>query len=514
MQHRSSAWLIITVLLVAAATYVVWPGSGIHFTLGTLTVDRDFEIRQGLDLRGGLQVLLEADLPAGTTVDDRAMTVAREIVDNRVNALGLTEPLVQRQGANRIVVELPGISDPQQAIDTLKQTGLLEFVDVGSTNIAPGTRVQTDCLDPSKVDCGNPGGILPATATSAASATVAATATSTAAATSTLTTTTAAAEGTGTVEATAAPSTTPTVAPSATVTPTEPAGPIYHTIMTGVAIRDALVERTELGAWAINFTLTDEGSQIFGAFTSSHIGQPLAIVLDKTVISAPTIEGAITTGTGSISGSFTQQSANQLALQLRYGSLPVPLKVVQSREIGPSLGQDSLRKSAIAGIIGLTVVALFMALYYRLPGLIAVIALLIYAELTFAAFILIPVTLTLPGIAGFVLSVGVAVDANILIFERMKEELRNGKPLRQAVEAGFSRAWPSIRDSNISTLITCAILFWFGNTFGASIVKGFALTLALGVGISLFTAIVVSRTILHLFLDRVDFTTRHGWFGI
>ena len=237
-------------------------------------------------------------------------------------------------------------------------------------------------------------------------------------------------------------------------------------------------------------------------------------MLDKTILSAPNIQSAITGGSGTISGNFTQNSANQLALQLRYGSLPVPLKVVQSQEIGPTLGQDSVRKSAIAGVIGLLCVGLFMSLYYRLPGLIAVLALLIYAVITFALFILIPVTLTLPGIAGFVLSVGVAVDANILIFERMKEELRSGKALRQAVDAGFSRAWPSIRDSNISTLITCAILYWFGSTFGASLVRGFALTLALGVLVSLFTAVLVTRTILHTFLDRVDFSARHSWFGI
>ncbi|MEP7359091.1 MAG: hypothetical protein ABI847_17705, partial [Anaerolineales bacterium] len=203
MQQRSSAWLIITVLLVAVATFIVWPGSGLNFTLGSLTVNRKFEIRQGLDLRGGLQVLLEADLPAGTTVDDRAMQVARQIVDNRVNALGLTEPLVQRQGANRIVVELPGVSDPQQAIDTLKQTGLLEFVDILDAGIPEGTKVQTDCLNPSQVDCGNPEGILPATATISVTATSAASATSPATATS---------AATGTVEATAAvPSATPTV---------------------------------------------------------------------------------------------------------------------------------------------------------------------------------------------------------------------------------------------------------------------------------------------------------------
>jgi preprotein translocase subunit SecD len=437
-----------------------------------------------LDLQGGLQVLLEADVPPSTDLSASAMAVAKEIVENRVNALGLTEPLVQLQGDRRIVVELPGVSDPQQAVDTLKETGLLEFVDVGTEFLAAGTVVQTDCLDPSKVDCGNPTGILPTPVPSATPAPTAAPGASTPAATS-----------------------------AATAQPT-PAGPIYHTVMTGVAIQDARVEPDAVGRILINFTLTEDGSRIFGAHTSAHVGQYLAIVLDKTVLSSPSIDSAITTGSGTISGSFTQESANQLALQLRYGSLPVPLKVVQSREVGPSLGQDSIQKSTLAGIIGISVVALFMLLYYRLPGSIAVVALAIYAVLTFALFILIPVTLTLPGIAGFVLSVGVAVDANILIFERMKEELRGGRSLRQAVDTGFNRAWPSIRDSNISTLITCAILFWFGNTFGASIVKGFALTLALGVGVSLFTAIVVTRSILHLALDRVDFATRHSWFGI
>jgi preprotein translocase subunit SecD len=525
MQQRYTAWLIVTALVVALATYVVVPGTGVHFTLGSITVNRDFGARQGLDLQGGLQVLLQADVPAGTTVDSTSMSVAKQIVENRVNGLGVAEPLVQQQGADRIVVELPGVTNPQQAIDTLKQTGLLEFVDIGALAINPGTVIQTDCIDPSKVDCGNPTGALPVPTTAPASAATTAPGSATPGATgspapsSTAAASTPAATNTISGTAPAAGTTaagTPEVTATATgtVTSTVPTGPTYHTVMTGVAIKTATVQRSTLGAWVINFSLTDQGSTIFATHTSSHVGQRLAIVLDKTVISAPNIESAITGGSGTISGSFTQASANQLALQLAYGSLPVPLKVVQSQEIGPTLGQDSLRKSAIAGIIGLVVVALFMSLYYRLPGLIAVLALLIYAVITFALFILIPVTLTLPGIAGFVLSVGVAVDANILIFERMKEELRSGKPLRQAVEAGFSRAWPSIRDSNISTLITCAILFWFGNTFGASLVKGFALTLALGVGVSLFTAVLVSRTILHLFLDRVDFSARHSWFGI
>jgi len=486
MQRRYTAWLIPIVTLILLAAYVVWPNNpGVHFTLGSTSFDRDFTVHEGLDLQGGLQVLMEADLPAGATIDNQAMNVARQIVEQRVNGLGVTEPVVQRQGERRIVIELPGVTDPQQAIETIKQTGLLEFVDVGAQPVTEDTVVNTDCYDPSKVDCGNPNGVV---------ATPAATLTSESTSAPTATS----------AEATAAATTAPT--PTAT-------GPTYHTVMTGVALKDAAVT-SQNGEVVINFTLTPEGTKIFGDFTTQHTGQYLAIVLDKKVLSAPVIRQAITTGTGTISGNFTIESANRLALQLRYGSLPIPLKVAQSREIGPTLGEDSVRKSTIAGAIGLISVVLFMLLYYRLPGAIADIALIIYAILTFALFKLIPVTLTLPGLAGFVLSVGVAVDANILIFERMKEELRAGRNLRNAVDTGFSRAWPSIRDSNAATLITCGILFWFGNTFGASIVKGFALTLALGVAVSLFTAILVTRSILHLFLDRIDFSEKHSWFGI
>jgi preprotein translocase subunit SecD len=226
------------------------------------------------------------------------------------------------------------------------------------------------------------------------------------------------------------------------------------------------------------------------------------------------IQDAITEGQGRISGSFTNEEANRLAVQLRYGALPVPLKVVESKNVGPTLGQESLRRSTLAGAIGLLVVAFFMVAYYRLPGAIADVALLLYALVTVALFKIIPVTLTLPGVAGFVLSIGVAVDANILIFERMREEIRSGRILRQAIDLGFSRAWPSIRDSNFSTLITCVILYWFGNTFGASLVKGFAVTLALGVGVSLFTAITVTRVLLHTALDNLKLPEHPGWFGV
>lgn len=465
MQSRQIAWLIFIIAVVTAAVYVVVPGTGINFTLGGLTVNRQFDVSQGLDLQGGLRVLMEADLPEGQTAESSSMETARQIVEQRVNGLGVTEPLVQLQGSNRIVVELPGIKDPQQAIETVKQTGLLEFVIIPAGELPPaeGTEIKTYCPEVTKVDCGNPQKLLPAE--------------------------------------------------TAVTTDTVP-GQTYVTLMTGAALQTAAVTANpNTGQIEISFQLVPQGTSIFAQHTATNVGNFLAIVLDKRIISAPSINDTIPNGQGQISGNFTRESANQLALQLRYGSLPVPLKVIQSLEVGPTLGQDSVRQSTIAGIIGLSAVALFMILYYRLPGVLAVVALSFYAVITFALFKLIPITLTLPGLAGFILSVGVAVDANILIFERMKEELRNGRRLRNAVDEGFRRAWPSIRDSNISTLITCGILYWFGSAFGASIVKGFALTLALGVFVSLFTAILVTRTLLHTAMDRLNFTERPSWFG-
>jgi len=269
-------------------------------------------------------------------------------------------------------------------------------------------------------------------------------------------------------------------------------------VITGQHLRNAAVSFDQTtGAPEVAFELTAEGSKRFYEYTSTHVGSILAIVLDKEVISSPRVQSAIS-DRGRITGNFSLEEARSLVIQLKYGALPVPLEVVENRTVGPTLGQDSVAKSVRAGVIGLTVVVLFMLIYYRLPGLLADLALSIYALVVLALFKLIPVVLTLAGIAGFILSVGMAVDANILIFERMKEELRAGKRLKAAIEAGFSRAWPSIRDSNMSTLITCAILWWFGGQFGATIVKGFALTLAIGVAVSLFTAITVTRTFLRV----------------
>jgi preprotein translocase subunit SecD len=465
MRHGYTRWLLPILLIIIGAVWVVLPTNP-GISIGSFK--REIKIVRGLDLQGGLRVLLEADLPEDADVTSDQMDTARDIIENRVNGLGVTEPVIQVAGNRRILVELPGIGDPQVAIDIIKETGLLEFVDMGYLTNEEIFMLQGQTI---KTDFETSGEISEETVHW------------------------------------------PTVGePETEVSDLE--SKIYHTVMTGAVLKDAFVTRSQTGQLSVGFTLTDSGKDEFGTYTSQHIGELLAIVLDKQVISIPRIDSAITTGQGTITGSFTYEEANNLAVQLRYGALPIPLKVVESNTVGPTLGQDSLQKSTFAGIIGLSVVILFMALYYRLPGILADMALLIYATITFSLFKLIPVTLTLPGIAGFVLSIGVAVDANILIFERLKEELRSGRSLQQAIDLGFSRAWPSIRDSNLSTLITCAILYWFGNTFGASIVKGFSLTLALGVSVSLFTAITVTRTFLHVVLDRINLTEHHQWFGV
>jgi protein-export membrane protein SecD len=254
-------------------------------------------------------------------------------------------------------------------------------------------------------------------------------------------------------------------------------------------------------------------TQRFYEYTRNNIGRPLCMVLDKAILSCPTIRDAIPNGEAQISGGFSSESAQQLAIQLRYGALPIPLKIESYRAIGPSLGALSVEKSIRAGVVGLIVVFLFMLIYYRLNGLAADLALALYVLLNLLLYKLLPVTMTLPGIAGFLLSAGMAVDANILVFERMKEELRHGRSLQRGAEAGFSRAWTSVRDSNLATLLTCAILWFFGNAFAASLVKGFALTLALGTLINMFTALVVTRTFVRLALGLLgeERLRRYPW---
>lgn len=418
---------------------------------GTILFERDVTPRLGLDLQGGLQVLLEADLPEGATVTAADMEVARSIMENRTNALGVSENLLQVAGERRIVGEFPGVQDAEAVLATIQQTGLLEFVNTGDTPLTPGTIIKTDLALESGQETG------------------------------------------------------------AEVVEGEI---VYPTVMTGRDLKTVQVVTDQLGSYQIAFTLSPEGSTIFGEYTAANVGRFLTIVLDKEVISSPRIDSAIYGGEGVITGQFTTEEANAFAVQLRYGSLPIPLKIVETRIIGPTLGEDSLNKSLIAGMVGMTIVMLFMGIYYRLPGLVANVSILFYALVAFALFKYIPVTLTLAGIAGFLLSTGSALDANILIFERIKEELRNGKTILQAIDLGWIRARPSILDSNIATLITSGILWWFGSTFGATIVKGFSLTLALGVAISLFTAIFVTRSLLALVIKYFQPKNLETWFGI
>jgi preprotein translocase subunit SecD len=398
------------------------------------------ETKLGLDLQGGLRVEYQA-LPAGgkTPTSSDLATIAG-IIERRVNATGAVEPIVQTQGADRIVVEVPGATDPNQIRSLVGKTGSLTFVPLpvdqyGNIN-APGTK--------------SPPG------------------------------------------------------------PGEPIDPALPPLFGGdqVASADPSYD-SQSGERAVAFKLKDEAKAKFATYTQEHVGEYFAIVLDGTVVSAPYIKSAITDGSGQISGNFTAVEMNDLVSVLRYGALPFPLQELTSTSIAATLGADFLNKVLFAGFIGIGLVFLFMLAYYRLPGVIACLSLIYYAIVVLAIFRIIPVTLTLAGIAGFVLSVGMAVDANILIFERTREELRAGKTLQPAIEAGFNRAFNSIFDSNMSSLITAFILFYFGS----SVIRGFALVLIIGVATSLFTAITVSRTMLR-FVVRFDWARQARLFGV
>lgn len=448
------------VLLILLAIYIVLPVPKPTWLNRSLSADPNtprtpLDLRLGLDLRGGAQVLLESDLAEGQILDPGAMDTAKTIVENRVNGLGVSEAVVQRQGDNRVIVELPGVNNPDQAVETLRSTGQLEFVDPAGSQLNEGMIINTTNR-PNAVQLAQTG------------------------------------------------------VQSGTISPTQIPYPdkVFETAMTGDILKTALPTRTQLGQPQISFELTSEGSQLFGDYTGSHIGQQLAIVLDGKVLSAPRINSRITSS-GVIEGQFTDDEAEALAVQMRYGALPVPLKVVDIRTVGASLGADSVQRSTVAGIVGIICVILFMVALYRTPGLIAGLALICYVILNLAIFKLIPVTLTLAGIAGFVLSIGMALDANILIFERMKEELRSGRSDRSALESGFDRAWPAILDSHVTALISCVVLFWFGNTFGASIVKGFSINLAIGVLLSLFSAVFLTRLFMRTLLSSGTSTLRN-----
>ena len=378
------------------------------------------ETRLGLDLQGGLRGEYRA-LPAnGVPVTSQALANIRTIIENRINQFGVAEPVVQTQGSDRIVVEIPGVSDEQQVRALIGSTGQLNFVDV------PASRANQ-------------------------------------------------------------------------VIPGQPIPSDLAIIFSGDKVASAAPGFTQSGLRAVDVTLTEEGARLFDQYAASHFGQQFAIVLDNIVVSAPTIQAQRFGGKAQISGSFTTQAeVNQLVTVLNYGALPNAVEEVSFSKISATLGFNFLQQSILAGAIGIALVFLFMLLHYRMPGLVACLALIYYALLVYAIFRLVPVTLTLAGVAAFVLSVGMAVDANILIFERTKEELRAGKTLVSAVEAGFNRAWNSIFDSNMSSIITAGILFYFGS----ATIRGFALVLIIGVLVSMFTAVTLSRQMLRVLVHQ------------
>ncbi|HEX9043413.1 MAG TPA: protein translocase subunit SecD [Candidatus Limnocylindrales bacterium] len=439
---RRLAPILIVVIGLAALVLDFWPNLNLPAFADPNGGTRKVETRLGLDLQGGLRAEYQALPAGGKTPGPSDLETIRNIVERRVNSTGVAEPVVQTQGTDRIVVELPGVTDTEAIRKLVGTTGRLDFVplpaSVYGTGSAPGKQQAVQ---------GQP---LP--------------------------------------------------------TPEQP-------LFAGDQIASANPGTDDKGARAVAFTLKDQGSKLFGDYTSKHVGEFFAIVLDGTVVSAPVIQSAITGGSGIITGGgpggFSVTEMNSLITVLRYGSLPFPIRELSSSNISATLGKDFLTQTLLGGAIGILLVLLFMLFYYRLPGLIADGALLYYALVVLAVFRLIPVTLTLAGIAGFVLSVGMAVDANILIFERTKEELRVGKSLPSAIEAGFSRAWNSILDSNVSSLITAGILFWFGS----STIRGFALVLIIGVLTSMFTAITVTRTILR-YVVKQDAARKAWLFGV
>lgn len=425
--------------------------------LASFTVLSQIPIRLGLDLRGGSQLTIQLqtsnEIP---TIDERVMEGVLKIVENRVNALGVSESIVQSLGQDQILVQLPGVNDPQQAERVLGGTAQLDFREQLSgteQQLAIEYQIQRQLLlDQELLKNSQDQEAIAKNLESIKK----------------------------TNQAIAQLFKAPTIK--------------------GQDLKDALPEPvTGTDNWNVALRFTSEGGEKFAELTKNlaGTGRSIGIFLDDQLLSAPTVgvefaETGITGGNAIIQGRFTAQQANDLAVQLRGGALPVPVKIVENRTVGATLGRDSIQRSIYAGIGGLVLVLIFMVVYYRLPGIIADVALLIYAVFNIASFSLLGVTLTLPGIAGFILSIGMAVDANVLIFERTREELRAGKTLYRSVESGFYRAFSSILDGNVTTLIACLALFWLGT----GLVKGFALTLGIGVAISMFTAVTCSRTLM------------------
>jgi len=388
-------------------------------------------MRLGLDLQGGIHMVYQADFSeVEPGKESEAINGAIAVIERRINILGVTEPIIQKQGADRILVELPGISEAEKAKRLIGQTALLEFRELVTNADGEAEWVPTTAIVNGQ----------------------------------------------------------------------------EKVLNSAYFKENTYVDTDDFGRILLIFEWNSEGSKLSEQITGRMIGEPLGIFLsgepllgDDDEPIAPIVRSKIT-DRGQIEGlSFTE--ATELSQLLNAGRIPLPLTPIYDQTVSPILGADFIDMSVKAGIIGIILVMLFMIAYYRLSGILACLALLFYGALVLALFKLIPVTLTLAGLGGFILSIGMAVDANVLIFERMKEEIRTGRTLGAAIEAGFNRAWTAIRDSNVTTFIVCGILYWVGNIIvGGAPVKGFAVTLFLGVAVSMFTAIVVTRTILRLFV--------------
>lgn len=443
MQRQRSLLALILVLVIAA-----------------IVVIATIPISLGLDLQGGSQLTIQVKTtPEIPRIGERELEAVKKVVEGRINSLGVSEPVIQTVGQDKILVQLPGVNDPQQAERILGGTAQLEFREQ-----KPGTEAQLFALNASRAELKLKQQQLKNSNDTAA------------------------------IEKNQQALQKNSEAIAELFASTNPP-------LTGKFLKDAYAEPTQGNNWNVAIRFDQKGGELFAQLTKNlaGTGRSIGIFLDNELISYPVVgpefaNTGITGGAAVITGRFTAQEANELAIKLKGGSLPVPVEIAEIRTVGATLGQDSVKSSIWAGVGGLALVLIFMVVYYRLPGLIADIALVIYAILTWACFALLGVTLTLPGIAGFILSIGMAVDANVLIFERTREELRAGKSLYRSVESGFYRAFSSILDSNVTTWIACAALFWLGS----GLVKGFAVTLALGVAVSMFTAITCSRTLMFL----------------
>jgi len=414
----------------------------------------------GLDLQGGVHLIYEADLSSAGSEDyDSLMRGLRDVMERRVNTFGVAEPVIQIQGegsTQRLIVELAGVRDPKEAIGRINDAPLLEFKELlpeeeRERRVKEILAVFADPVaDPefsSELRCQLDFGFVNRALTELGQ---------------------------------------------------DPCYISSSPRLTGEHVERATVGLDNLtGEALVSLQFNDTGAEIFEQVTARSLQKPLAIYLDGRIINAPTVQAIIGGGTAQISGNFQLEEARALARNLNAGAVPVPIKLVSQQQVGPTLGKVSLDQSLRAGLIGLALVAIFMIMFYRMPGFFATVALGIYVLFVLMVFKIIGVTLTLAGIAGFILSVGMAVDANILIFSRMREELAQKRDLASAIEEGFRRAWPSIRDGNVTTLLVAVILFWFGSTF----VQGFALTLSIGILLSMFSAIFVTRSFMRLFLQ-------------